>query len=99
MFRLALTRTVTAALVLLPMACVAGGPPWLCLPVDGVTAENSPACAERLKAKLEDKQPDYQDFRGFQLKPAGGQWYLMFHFDKDVALSDIDAALKGSPFS
>jgi nitrate reductase NapAB chaperone NapD len=67
--------------------------------VDGVTAENSQVCADRLQSKLEDRLPDYPGYRGFQLKQAGDQWYLMFHFDKDVSLADIDAALKGSAFS
>jgi hypothetical protein len=93
MFRL-LTITAAAVLFLLPTHAWAGGPPLLCLPIDGATADNADACAQRVAAALGE------GVDRAAMRQNDGQWYLTFHFNRDrVRLSEIDAALKGSPFS
>ena len=53
-FRLSLV-TLAIVLGLMPLELLAGGPPRLCLPVDGVTADNADECAARLASALKDK--------------------------------------------
>jgi hypothetical protein len=78
----------------------AGGPPMLCLPIDGVTAENVDECTKLLAAGLENKLfPGSDDFRPIEVREFGRQWYVTFFFIADVALSDMEAALKGSSYS
>ena len=78
----------------------AGGPPMLCLPIDGVTAENVRECTKLLAAKLESKLfPKAEDFRPINVRQFGDQWYLTFYFADDVALSEVESALEGSRFS
>lgn len=85
---------VAAWLLLTPALLMAGGPPGLCLPIDGATADNADACAKRITAALG------KDVERATMKHNDGQWFVMFHFTRDqVRLADIDAALKGSPFS
>ena len=43
------------ALLLLPATLLAGGPPRLYLPIDGITADSVRASAEKLTAALDDK--------------------------------------------
>jgi hypothetical protein len=87
-------------LLLLPATLLAGGPPWLCLPVDGVTADNVQACGEKLTAALDDKIWKFgEGDRRVQILAHGKQWYLAFPMEKDVALSEVAAALKGSRFT
>jgi hypothetical protein len=86
---------VVAALLLSPAALLAGGPPRLCLPVNGVTADNANVCAKRLADALGDRVVGK-----VELRENDKQWYAMFHFNCErVALAELDAALKGSPFS
>src|SRR4029453_19240311 len=47
MFRL-LTTTCAAVLFLVPLPPRGGGVPLLCLPIDGATADNAGACAQRI---------------------------------------------------
>jgi hypothetical protein len=78
----------------------AGGPPMLCLPIDGVTAENAQECTKLLSAKLENKLfPPSDDFRPIEVREFGNQWYVTFFFVEDVALSEVEAALNGSSYS
>jgi hypothetical protein len=91
--------TVAAVLLLFPTRLLAGGPPWLCLPIDGVTAGNAKACADFLTAELKDKSAGPGWDRGVQIHQHANQWYLTFYMGKDVALSDVEAALKGSSYS
>jgi len=94
MFRTFSMAVALFVLLFVPVHLLAGGPPRLCLPVDGVTTENADACAKRVAAAL-GKEVINVDMRQNE-----GQWYLMFHFHRDrVRLADIDVALKGSPFS
>lgn len=94
MFRNCTVPAFTALLLVLPIAARAGGPPLLCLPVAGATAENADACAQRVAAAL-GKGVDRAG-----LRQNDGQWYLTFHFNREsVRLAEIDAALAGSPFS
>lgn len=93
MFRL-LTIAAVTILFLLPIQAIAGGPPLLCLPIDGATAENADVCAKRIAAALGN------EVERAAMRQNDGQWYLTFHFNRErVRLSEIDAALKGSPFS
>jgi hypothetical protein len=95
MFRL-LTITAAAVLFLLPLHTRAGGPPLLCLPIDGATADNADACATRVQLALDLGE----EIQRPSMRQNDGQWYLTFHFNRDrVRLAEIDAALKGSPFS
>ena len=99
MYRKAALFAVIAA-ILLPAPLFAGGPAWLCLPIDGITADNERSCAALLTTKLDDKLSPYRPKeREVKLKQHKGQWYLMFFMGKDVALSEVEAALKGSGFS
>jgi hypothetical protein len=91
---------ITAALGLAAGQARAGGPPMLCLPIDGVSAENADECTKLVAAKLENKVfPGNKDFRPIEIRQFGKQWYLTFYFVEDVALSDVEAALQGSSFS
>jgi hypothetical protein len=88
---------IVTLLLSFPALLLAGGPPWLCLPIDGVTAENAPACARLIEGKLKDGiSPNYP---GVKLLQHDKQWYATFCLGKPVDLSDVDAALNGSGFS
>ena len=91
---------VAAALLLFPSSLLAGGPPWLCLPIDGVTKDNAGDCAELLTTKLKSKlNPHIAQPRGIEMRQHADQWYLTFYMGDDVRLSDVEAALRGSDFS
>lgn len=97
MFR-AISHGLAAVLFLLATApLMAGGPPVVFLPVDGVTAENAPACAKLVKAKLGERfgSKSYD----VTVLERSGTWHIAFPFEKDVRLSDFTSALKGSPYS
>jgi len=80
---------------LVPVQVMAGGLPRLCLPVDGVTADNAGHCAKLLEKGLDEKKAER-----VAVLENEGQWYATFYFNREpLALSDIDAALRGSPFS
>jgi hypothetical protein len=92
--------SMMAALVLAAGQARAGGPPMLCLPIDGVTTENAGECARLLADKLENQIfPGNEDFRPIEIRQFGNQWYLTFYFVEDVALSDLESALDGSRFT
>jgi hypothetical protein len=100
MYRQLSFLAVLAALVLASGRAIAGGPPMLCLPIDGVTAENVDECTKLLTAKLEKKLfPKAEEFRSIEVRQIGDQWYLTFYFADDVALSEVEAALEDSRFS
>jgi hypothetical protein len=85
---------VAAILLLSPAPLLAGGLPRLCLPVDGVTTENAKDCAKLLADAL-GKQTEQ-----FEVLQNDKQWYATFRYNREpVTLSELDAALKGSPFS
>jgi hypothetical protein len=93
------TVVITAALALIGERVIAGGPPMLCLPIDGVTAENGEECRQLLVAKLENKLlPDQDAFRAIQLREHASQWYVTLYFGEELGLSDVEAALEGSRF-
>jgi hypothetical protein len=81
---------------------LAGGPPWVVIPIEGVTAENSKACAEKIAAGLKNKifqGAEWQgadQYKGVNISEKNGQRYAMFHMEKDVTLGDVQTALKGS---
>ena len=88
------------ALALSGAQAMAGGPPMLCLPIDGVTAENVDECAKLLTARLERKLfPNAEEFRAIELREIGDQWYLTFYFADDVTLGDVESALQDSAFA
>jgi hypothetical protein len=87
---------VASALVVLPARAFAGGPPFLCLPVDGVTHESAPGIARFLSTKLDKfiwpNGPEQQ--RGVQILKRKGQWYLAFYLGDDIRMSDVKTALE-----
>jgi hypothetical protein len=92
--------TVAAVLLLSPARLIAGGPPWLCLPVDGVTPDNVKQCADLLGAKLKDKMSQHPGWdRGVEMRKHDNQYYLAFYMGEDVGLREVEAALAGSRFS
>lgn len=98
-FRLSLV-TLAIVLGLMPLELLAGGPPRLCLPVDGVTADNADECAARLASALKDKLWTHPDTpTGVQIHHSDKQSYLTCYMEQPMALSDIETALKGSEFS
>jgi hypothetical protein len=100
MFRQCSLIAMVAALGLAAGQARAGGPPMLCLPIDGVTAENADECTKLIAAKRGNKVfPGNDDFRRIEIRQFGKQWYLTFYFVEDVALSDLESALEGSSFS
>lgn len=90
---------VAAACFLITAQVMAGGPPMLCIPIDGVTPGNAELCAKRLDTALGARVWRHAGRPELQMRQSGEQWYAVFHLDEDVALSEIDAALKGSVFS
>ena len=91
---------VAALLLLLPTRLLAGGPAWLCVPINGVTAENTKAATEQLTAKLKSFFPQHEGYRwGIQFPQHRDQSYLVFRIGSEVGLSDIEKALKGTSFS
>jgi hypothetical protein len=101
-----MTRTcahgvLAALLLLLPARLLAGGPPYLSLPLEGVTAKNSQACTDLLNAKLADKlwQQGGNWQRSVKLVQHDNQWYAAFYMGGDVRLADVTASLLGSAFS
>jgi hypothetical protein len=86
--------------LLLSSRLLAGGPPWLCLPIEGATAKNAKACTARIEAKLGAKLFDQpKNYSGAEIHRDGDQQYLTFYMKEEVALGEIEAALKGSAFS
>jgi hypothetical protein len=95
-----LSLLAAAALFLaLPSRLHAGGPPWLCLPIDGLTADNSKATNDLLTAKLKDKLYSPDVFRGVAILQHAKQPYATIFIKEDIGLRDIEAALKGSGVS
>jgi hypothetical protein len=89
-----------AHLLWLPSQLSAGGPPWLCLPIDGVTADNQSACTALISAKLEHKLwPKSESFRSAEIHRDGDQSYLTFYMKEDIGLAEIEAAFQGSEFA
>ena len=85
----------TAAALMLPTPLLAGGPPRLCLPIDGVTASTANECADRIALAL-GKRAEGK----VVLRENEKQWYVLFHFNAEqVTLAELDQALKGSRFS
>jgi hypothetical protein len=101
MFRKILVVAAVAVVAAVPGRLIAGGPPWLCLPIDGVTAENAKACTELIEAKLGSKlwQQAGPYGGGATIRPDGDERYLTFYMQEDITLAQIEAALDGSEFS
>lgn len=100
MFRNVSRWVVAVVLLSLPSAVLAGGPPLICLPVDGVTSENAEKCSEVLSSKLaslvwkHSSQP-----HGVTVVRHADQWYLTFYMGQDVHLAEVKAAMDGTAFS
>jgi hypothetical protein len=91
---------VTVLSWLVPIALVAGGPPWLSLPIEGVAASQVDACsssiAEKLKGKIQQLNGQSQPVH-FQQESK--QWHVEFYLADDVTLSDVDAAVRSCGLS
>lgn len=91
---------VVAAFLLLPAGVLAGGPPFLCLPVDGVTSENVQVGTDRLDSRLEKLMWKHSRELGrVRIVQREGQSHLTFYMGSDVRLSDVEAALDKTGFS
>jgi hypothetical protein len=99
MLRKIMVPAALALSLIFPARLLAGGPPWLCLPLNGVTADNASACAELLTGKLADKVWHSGREPGIRIQPYKDDWYLNMYLNKYIALGDIEAALAGSEFS
>jgi hypothetical protein len=100
MFRKSSLFVAGALVASLQLTALAGGPPWVSVPIDGVNAKNSQACAEKIGAALKDKIfPGSEAYSGVNIGEHNGQHYAMFHMQKDVTLSDVEAALRGTSFT
>lgn len=86
------------AVVMLPVTVFAGGPPQLCLPIDGVTAGNASRCTDLLTAKLAEKIWLPSE-RGIRLRQHAQQWYVTFYMKEEVGLGEVESALAKSGFS
>ena len=94
MFHRLTAPAFAAALLLLPVFAKAGGPPMMCLPIDGASSATADACAQLAISRLDGKVTHAS------LRKNDGQWYLTFNFNRDnIRLAEIDAALAGSPYS
>ena len=94
-----LSIAAVAVVLSLPTQLIAGGPPRLCLPIDGVTADSGQECTQRLADALGERLYSFSGSPNIQLRQVAGRSYVIMAVRKDVKLSEIDAALKGSPFS
>jgi hypothetical protein len=96
-----MSRTVSLPAAAFALVCVltsshvmAGGLPRLCLPLEGVTADNADACAQRLAKSLGD------EVSRLAVRQIDSQWYVLFSYNRDhIRLNDLDTALQGSPCS
>lgn len=85
---------VAIVLLLSPTPLLAGGLPRVCLPIDGVTADNADACAKLIGDALGGKAEK------IELRENDKQWYAIFSVNAaEVDLGKLDAALKGGRFS
>lgn len=91
--------TVALLVVFAPVQLFAGGPPRLCLPIDGVTAENAEVCAKRLADALREINPRAYAQETVEMRKESEQWYAICRIWNEVQLSDIDAALEGTGFT
>jgi hypothetical protein len=96
--KLSLVAVATLFLAL-PTRLLAGGPPWLAVPMDGLNSDNTKATNELLTAKLKDKLYSPDVFRGVAILEHAKQPYATIFIKEDVGLRDIEAALKGSGVS
>lgn len=96
-----LSKTVAAlALVLVPAQLLAGGPAWLCVPVDGITSTNQEKCLQILGEALKASVLDFDNGHpAIQIQRHENQWYATFHPKDDVRLSEMEKSLKGTEFS
>lgn len=89
-----LVLTALAVALLSPAALTAGGLPRVCLPVDGVTADNAKACTKLIAGAFGDRADRVE------LRENDEQWYALFSVNAaEVDLGKLDAAFKGGPFS
>jgi hypothetical protein len=83
----------STAFLLCPANLLAGGPPLLCLPIDGVTDANAPAFVKRVTDALGDRAA------AVELRRNEGRWYALLTYRTEVSLGELDAALKDTSFS
>lgn len=96
-----LSKAVFAlAIVLVPAQLLAGGPAWLCVPIDGLTPANQERCTSLLGDALEGSLFTFDNGQpAIKIERHEDQWYATFHLKNDVRLSEMERAFKGSPFS
>jgi hypothetical protein len=101
MFRKFLIIAAVAVASAVPGRLIAGGPPWMCLPIEGVTPENAEACARLIEAKLGGKlwQQAGPYGGGATIRQDGDQRYVTFYMQEDLRLAEVESALEGSEFS
>lgn len=90
--------SIVCLFLVVPASVMAGGPPLLCLPVDGVTAGKAGPAAELLTARLEQFVWPHAEPK-VQLQQHANQWYLTFPMGENVRLADVETALRGSGFA
>ena len=78
------TLSVTVMLLFTGGPLMAGGHPRLCLPIDGVTAENAEECTHLVLSALERPLGDDE------------QWYLRVFFSRALILTQTEDALADS---
>jgi hypothetical protein len=86
---------VVGVCLLVPSRIMAGGPPCLWLPIDGVTPDNAEQCARSLAKALGRTSRD----DGIKMVQDKKQWYARVFLEEDVTLTQIEHALKESEFS
>jgi hypothetical protein len=81
-----------AMLISLPAMAIAGGPPWLTLPIASPVAGGVEASTARLAAELGLPAGE----GGFALHQDGKQWYLTIDLEEDATLGQIERACEAS---
>lgn len=76
----------------------AGGLPRLCLPVEGVTDANAARCAELLSTALGERRSGGGE-AAVEMRQHRGRHYALMALRREVALSEIEAALRDSDFT
>jgi hypothetical protein len=95
---LAVAAAIGVSLCSLP--AMAGGPPWLCLPVAGVNSDNADQCAQLVVKALGEKiWHDPQRASAVMLQEDQNQHYLVLYLRHNVRLSDIEKIFEGTEFT
>jgi hypothetical protein len=100
MFQTLSNALFALALVLVPANLLAGGPAWLCVPVDGITSSNQAKCIDLLGDALKGSLFTTDEGKPqIKIERHENQWYATCHLTDDVLLGEVEKALGGSEFS